>query len=78
MHFQVQTSPKYAKTYFFDFIDDRFFYPEVPKENCQKFSWTSVKTLEIERVHPEGKMVAFHVQTSPKLTKIDFIDLRVL
>ena len=50
----------------------KFFYSKIQKQNGQKFSWTSVNTLEVEPVHPAGKLVHFQVQTSTKEGKDRF------
>ena len=62
MHFQVQTSSKVDKVKFNHFCviyPMDLFYMEIPEEYCWNFSWTSVKTLEMEQVGPAGKNGAF-------------------
>ena len=50
------------------------------QKNDQNFLSTSVRTLEMELVHPSGKIVHFQIKKkeSQSKPKVDFTNFRVL
>ena len=53
--------------YFDDFrVQTIFGWSEFKRQKCQKFMWTSVKTLAMHPVGPRGHATHFQGQTSPK------------
>ena len=67
--FHVKTSPKVGsgKFYRFSFVitHGHIFYLEIQKKNDQNDLWTTINILEMEPVCSEGKILHFHVQTTP-------------
>lgn len=76
LHFKVQMSSKEGKEIFLSifarYIPMILFYSRIPKQNCQKFSWTSVKTSKMEPVRLARKNNAFSSSNESKASKEKF------